>query len=266
MNSFQGLAPKVPHHGIDLWLQVQIFYDHVNPVTRRTIDQSASGKHCDRNAEESWELLEVLSLYDNESWNDLRDFANLRTQLRQQQDDMISKINILWKTISEKLDDAPIHDAAGNPAAQMNFTAKKETIKPWKIYNFMGRFKRLKVFVGDLTYECDFIVLEDTTSVIDHDLGSVIFGKPFVEATGLVYDREEGTITFEKDKEKIVFKIPHKMEMFKHIDFTDIKTDCIPPFAIESDNDSIRKTHYSNSLDLGPEYKYDDNVCRAIRS
>nr|GEU40353.1 MAK10-like protein [Tanacetum cinerariifolium] len=32
---------KVPHHGINLWLQVQIFYDHVNPVTRQTINQSS---------------------------------------------------------------------------------------------------------------------------------------------------------------------------------------------------------------------------------
>ncbi|GJR61345.1 hypothetical protein Tco_1503507 [Tanacetum coccineum] len=58
------------------------------------------------------------------------------------------------------------------------------------------RVKGLKVFVKNFTYKCDFLVLEDTTSVIDHDLGSVIFEKPFVEATGLVYDREEGTITF----------------------------------------------------------------------
>ncbi|GKB40792.1 hypothetical protein Tco_0885734 [Tanacetum coccineum] len=42
---------------------------------RRTIDQSAGGKLRDRNAEESWALLEDLALYDNESWNDLRDFA-----------------------------------------------------------------------------------------------------------------------------------------------------------------------------------------------
>ncbi|GKA11059.1 hypothetical protein Tco_0690492 [Tanacetum coccineum] len=55
---FKDLLQKVPHHGIDLWLQVQIFYDHVNPVTRRTIDQSAGGK-----------------LRDNKSWNDPRDFA-----------------------------------------------------------------------------------------------------------------------------------------------------------------------------------------------
>ncbi|GKD08353.1 zinc finger, CCHC-type containing protein [Tanacetum coccineum] len=59
---FKDLLKKVPHHGIDLWLQVQIFYDHVNPVTRRIIDQSAGGKLRDLNAEKSWALLENLAL------------------------------------------------------------------------------------------------------------------------------------------------------------------------------------------------------------
>ncbi|GKF10796.1 hypothetical protein Tco_0048722 [Tanacetum coccineum] len=72
---FKDLLQKLPHHGIDLWLQEQFFYDHVNPVTRRTIDQSAGGKLRDRNSKESWALLEDLSLYDNEIWNDSRDFA-----------------------------------------------------------------------------------------------------------------------------------------------------------------------------------------------
>ncbi|GKC52824.1 hypothetical protein Tco_1075569 [Tanacetum coccineum] len=40
-----------------------------------TFDQSADGKLRDRNAEESWALLEDLTLYANESWNDSRDFA-----------------------------------------------------------------------------------------------------------------------------------------------------------------------------------------------
>ncbi|GJT04908.1 hypothetical protein Tco_0839370 [Tanacetum coccineum] len=251
----------------------QIFYDHVNPATRRTIDHSAGGKLRDRNAKESWALLEDLALYDNKSWNDPRDFAkpvkaislpqdvhstsvcrlielvnqvqrlieahlapkqpiqvnkitssceicsgphntqycmenpeqafigyaslhtdeagakqfamnqgprslneaanawkgkpnfnwahaqtfmsprngsfsiyssnyqmklekalidfdshqerrlsSLRTQLRQQQDDMISKINLLWKSISENLDNTPTRNTARNPTAQMNFT------------------------------------------------------------------------------------------------------------------------------------------------
>ncbi|GKB04432.1 MAK10-like protein [Tanacetum coccineum] len=74
---FKDLLQKFPHHGIDLWLQVKIFYDHVNPATRRTIDQSASGMLYDKNSEESWALLEDLTLYHNESWNDPRDFAKL---------------------------------------------------------------------------------------------------------------------------------------------------------------------------------------------
>ncbi|GKC70058.1 hypothetical protein Tco_1115941, partial [Tanacetum coccineum] len=49
--------------------------------------------------------------------------SSLRTQLGQQQDDMNSKINLLWKTISEKLDDAPIRNTTGSLTAQMNFTS-----------------------------------------------------------------------------------------------------------------------------------------------
>ncbi|GJY88214.1 hypothetical protein Tco_0502842 [Tanacetum coccineum] len=41
----------------------------------RTIDQSADGKLHDKNGKKSWALLEDLALYDNESWNDPRDFA-----------------------------------------------------------------------------------------------------------------------------------------------------------------------------------------------
>ncbi|GJX80079.1 protein kinase-like domain, concanavalin A-like lectin/glucanase domain protein [Tanacetum coccineum] len=143
---------------------------------------------------------------------------------------------------------------------------RRKPSNPKKKCNFVGRVKGLKVFVGSFTYECDFMVLEDTTSVIDHDLGLVIFGKPFMEATGLVYDVKEGTVVFEKDKEKIMFKMPRKMEMFEHIDFTNIRTDRIPPFVIRSDDDNSEKTHYPDSLDLGPVYKYVENVCRAIRS
>ncbi|GKC59743.1 hypothetical protein Tco_1087341 [Tanacetum coccineum] len=72
---FKDLLQKVPRHGIDLWLQVQIFYDHVTLATRRIIDQSTGGKLRDRNAKESLALLKDLTLYDNEGWNDLRDFS-----------------------------------------------------------------------------------------------------------------------------------------------------------------------------------------------
>nr|GEU29441.1 zinc finger, CCHC-type [Tanacetum cinerariifolium] len=74
-NHFKELLQNVPHHGIDIWLQVQIFYDHVNPITRRTIDQSTNDKLRDINTKESWVLFKDIVFYDNESWNDPRDFA-----------------------------------------------------------------------------------------------------------------------------------------------------------------------------------------------
>ncbi|GJY04214.1 protein kinase-like domain, concanavalin A-like lectin/glucanase domain protein [Tanacetum coccineum] len=143
--------------------------------------------------------------------------------------------------------------------------SRRKSKNPRKISNYVGRVRGLKVFIGNFTYKFNFMVLEDTTSVIDHYLGSVLFGKPFVKKTRLIYDKEEGTVLFEKDNENIIFKMPCKMEIFKHIDFKDIKTDRIPPFVIEGDDDSHEKTHYSDSLNLGPEYKYDESVSKAIQ-
>nr|GEU95048.1 MAK10-like protein [Tanacetum cinerariifolium] len=94
---FKDSLQKVPHHGINLWLQVQIFYDHVNPVIRRTIDQAAGGKLHNRNAEESWALLEDLALYDNESWNDPRDFAKPVKEITLPQDVPITSDRRLTK-------------------------------------------------------------------------------------------------------------------------------------------------------------------------
>ncbi|GKD53939.1 hypothetical protein Tco_1287326, partial [Tanacetum coccineum] len=39
-NRFKDSLQKVPHHGLDLWLQVQIFYDHVNYTTQMAIDDA----------------------------------------------------------------------------------------------------------------------------------------------------------------------------------------------------------------------------------
>nr|GEU39181.1 zinc finger, CCHC-type [Tanacetum cinerariifolium] len=44
---FKDLLRKVPHHGIDLWLQVQIFYDRIDHILKRTIDYAAKGRSED---------------------------------------------------------------------------------------------------------------------------------------------------------------------------------------------------------------------------
>ncbi|GJT67962.1 protein kinase-like domain, concanavalin A-like lectin/glucanase domain protein [Tanacetum coccineum] len=135
---------------------------------------------------------------------------------------------------------------------------------PSKNSNFVGRVKGLKVFIGNFTYECDFMILEDTTSIIDRHLGEVVFGKPFARNTSLIYDQEKGTVTFKNNDEKITFKMPHKMETFNQINFNDVNTDSIPPFVLGS-NDDRGKTYYSDSMTLGPEYKEDESISKEIR-
>ncbi|GJV55965.1 protein kinase-like domain, concanavalin A-like lectin/glucanase domain protein [Tanacetum coccineum] len=142
--------------------------------------------------------------------------------------------------------------------------SRQKPSNPSKNHNFVGRVRGLKVFIGNFTYECNFMILKDTTSVIDHHLGEVVFGKPFARKTGLVYDPEVGMVTFEKDNKKITFKKPHKMEAFNHMDSKDVNTDAIPPFVLENNNDR-RKTYYSNSLTLGPEYREDESISKEIQ-
>ncbi|GJV47748.1 hypothetical protein Tco_1437960 [Tanacetum coccineum] len=86
---------------------------------------------------------------------------------------------------------------------------------------------------GSFAYECDFMILEDTTSIIDRHLGEMVFGRPFIDETGLIYNKEEGTVMFEQDDEKITFKMPHTMEIFKQTNLMGLSTDSIPPLAYE---------------------------------
>ncbi|GJZ55841.1 hypothetical protein Tco_0611034 [Tanacetum coccineum] len=100
-----------------------------------------------------------------------------------------------------------------------------------------------------LEYEVEIEALEE-----------VVFGKPFIRENDLVYDQEEGTVVFEKDNEKITFKMPHKMETFNHIDFKDVDTN-----SILENNDNHGKTYYSDSLILGTEYREDESISKEIR-
>ncbi|GJR93172.1 protein kinase-like domain, concanavalin A-like lectin/glucanase domain protein [Tanacetum coccineum] len=124
--------------------------------------------------------------------------------------------------------------------------SRKKPLNPNKTCNFVGRVIGIKVFVGNFTYGCDFIVLEDVSSVIDHYLGRMILGKPFVKESKLIYDKEEGNVMFEKNDERVTFKMPHKMKRFKDVE--DLNTDNIPPFFVTR-----------------PEYKRDEGVIKMIK-
>ncbi|GKB31681.1 zinc finger, CCHC-type containing protein [Tanacetum coccineum] len=72
---FKDLLQKFPHHGIDRWLQIYFFYDHVSFHLKCEIDRTAGGKLQNKNADESWEIIENLPLYNHEGWDDTKEFV-----------------------------------------------------------------------------------------------------------------------------------------------------------------------------------------------
>ncbi|GJV79655.1 hypothetical protein Tco_1515525 [Tanacetum coccineum] len=66
---FKDLLQKVPHHGLDLWLQVQIIYDHVDYTTQIAIDYAAGGRLRKLRPEEAWETIEDLAQHEEEEWD-----------------------------------------------------------------------------------------------------------------------------------------------------------------------------------------------------
>ncbi|GKD99852.1 hypothetical protein Tco_1387836 [Tanacetum coccineum] len=133
-----------------------------------------------------------------------------------------------------------------------------------KISNFVGRIRGLKIFIGSFAYKCDFMILEDTTSIIDHQLGEIVFRRPFIEETDLVYNEKEGVVMFKQDNEKIRFKMPHTMKIFKQTRPIGLSTESIPPSTYE-ENFGRGRMHYYQSLLIRDKYKQDECDRRGIR-
>nr|GEV64111.1 hypothetical protein [Tanacetum cinerariifolium] len=294
-----------------------------------------------QNTKVSWALLEDLALYDNESWNDPRDFAKsikaitfpqdvsstsdhclieLETQVQHLMEAHLSPMQLSQVnkvTTSCEISSGPYdtqycmedpeqafveyassctnergsrlftmnqgprsfneaeNEAKGKGSVEPNkteYTKRKnenetnEEVKSEKEVMEETKGETEEEEEEDDPKHFDTFPTMKELSVINHYLGLVVFKNPFIKATRLVYNKEEGMVMFKRDKERIIFKMPYKIDMFKHVDFTDRGTDIIPPFIIGSDDDNCEKTYYSDNLDLGPEYKYDEYVYRGIRS
>ncbi|GJV16628.1 hypothetical protein Tco_1361951 [Tanacetum coccineum] len=90
------------------------------------------------------------------------------------------------------------------------------------------------------------------------------FGRPFIDETGLVYNKEKGTVMFKQNDEKITFKMPHTMKVFERTRLMGLSIDSIPSSAYE-ENFGHGRTHYYQSLLIGDEYKQHEGDRRGIR-
>ncbi|GJY06378.1 hypothetical protein Tco_0373432 [Tanacetum coccineum] len=127
----------------------------------------------DRNAKESWALLEDLALYDNESWNDLRDFAKLVKAIALPQDvpSTSDRRLIELKYQVQRLMEshlAPMQPTQVNKMKQevsglvSNFMASQDT----RLSKFEANFKQLQ---SEMTNKIDIVV----KAIIDRIAGAL---------------------------------------------------------------------------------------------
>ncbi|GKA30586.1 protein kinase-like domain, concanavalin A-like lectin/glucanase domain protein [Tanacetum coccineum] len=91
--------------------------------------------------------------------------------------------------------------------------SRQKPSNPNKNSNFVGRIRGLKIFIGSFAYECDFMILEDTTSIIDHHLGEMVFGRPFIKETALSTIKEKERSCLSKMMRKSHLKAFNTMEI-----------------------------------------------------
>ncbi|GJV25449.1 zinc finger, CCHC-type containing protein [Tanacetum coccineum] len=101
---FKDLLQKVPHHGIDLWLQIQIFYDHVSFYLKREINH-ASGV-VPMTLIIAWKIPSKLFVdYASSRIDEAGDarLSKFEADFKQQQSKMTNKIDTFLKAINDRI-------------------------------------------------------------------------------------------------------------------------------------------------------------------
>ncbi|GJW33284.1 hypothetical protein Tco_0053316 [Tanacetum coccineum] len=256
----------------------------------------------------------VLCDFDSHQENRL---SSLGTQLKQRQDEVINKINTLWKGTSPQGDyqgsvkiifsQSSLREQNGNSSSlkhvhflnTITIIRKEDEPKETQILepnaiesddrNVAVKDEKTvekdprasKVIVGkedpsdlgdinkasdlederNMSHVMDFTVLENVEANIDPSLSQVVFGRPFVETTKLILDRERGLITFTDGIKEVTFKTPYRDPEMD--DLTSEGHDLLSSRVILSDDDfrrgcesplDLENGFYKDIDKLGPLY------------
>ncbi|GJU25371.1 hypothetical protein Tco_1163992 [Tanacetum coccineum] len=202
--------------------------------------------------------------------NQEKRLSHLRTQLEQQQDDMIGKINLLWKTVSEKLNDVSTPKNAGNFMAPKSIAAinhdereelRKKGIKsPSKLFSpkylSPASIKELNKnpSAPEHVYFINSIVILSTdsdteeenvssTNAHEHNLDSVVRRKEEVKEQG----KEEDEMETDEEIEEVFEDEEIEMETEEEVK---------EMFDDETEDDKDNDTKYYNSTPAIKELVY----------
>lgn len=68
---FKDMLRKCPQHGLDLWVQIQTFYNGLYPHCKQAIDASAGGTFGNKTPEDVYDLIEEISM-SSDTWQGSR--------------------------------------------------------------------------------------------------------------------------------------------------------------------------------------------------
>ncbi|GKD62008.1 hypothetical protein Tco_1299517 [Tanacetum coccineum] len=139
---------------------------------------------------------------------------------------------------------------------------RKDSKSPSGISNFTGRIRGMPIFIGNLTYALDFMIVEDISLVRDPRMSLVILGKPFVELSNMTYNLALGMVKFTNEIKEIAYKMPYKIEQYDSL--LDMKKGNTKSVYFRNKEDKRRGVEYvmgkilgfyKGCLELGPEYR-----------
>ncbi|GJY72564.1 hypothetical protein Tco_0476267 [Tanacetum coccineum] len=94
----------LPHHGLDLWIQIQIFYDHVDGTTQKGIDYAVGGRLIKLRPDKAWAAIQRLAQYEDERWNDA--FIPDEVSLNYENPDIDQLLGIMERKVDTLMKDA----------------------------------------------------------------------------------------------------------------------------------------------------------------
>ncbi|GJW64103.1 reverse transcriptase domain-containing protein [Tanacetum coccineum] len=168
------------------------FYDHVSFHLKCEIYHAAGGKLCDKNANESWEIIENLVLYDHEGWNDSKEFVKpVKNRGRK---------NIVNNGV---IDESIVEPRKSVEEKPLNLVDETKEVD-----DKLGITEDTLVDVAGYVYPVDFVILD----IKEDEKRPCILGTPFLTTAKAVIKFDKGTITLRSGKSKISFhRIPESL-------------------------------------------------------
>ncbi|KAG8486355.1 hypothetical protein CXB51_019840 [Gossypium anomalum] len=144
---YKDLLRRWPHHGLPLWLQVQTFYNGVNPSTRQMIDAAAGGTINNKTPEEAYKFIEEMSL-NNYQWQVMKTKPTKITGVYNVDSVTIlsNQVELLNKKIDGLLGSTQVHpvmqcEASGGRSSNPEYQAYGHNMEN-KQLNYMGNNPR----------------------------------------------------------------------------------------------------------------------------